>query len=65
MGVTGAGRYIKDTFGEFQCDSCANYIEGARCTAFDKIPIDIINGKHDHTKPYAGDNGILYSPKKK
>lgn len=31
------------------------------CLAFpDGIPNDILTGKNDHTKPYKGDDGILY-----
>ena len=31
------------------------------CDAFpDGIPDVIWNGEHDHTKPYDGDNGVLF-----
>jgi hypothetical protein len=31
------------------------------CSAFpDGIPDEILTGKHDHTKPYKGDKGILF-----
>lgn len=34
-----------------------------KCKAYpDGIPVDIITGKHDHTKPFPGDNGVRYEP---
>ena len=30
------------------------------CDAFEKIPEDIWEAKNNHTKPYPGDNGILF-----
>ena len=54
-----------------QCLNCKNFIgyagEGMTCRAFpfteDKIiPEEIIRGKFDHTKPFKGDNGIMFEP---
>lgn len=34
------------------------------CKAFpNRIPIEILKGKHDHRTPFEGDNGIQYEPK--
>lgn len=45
------------------CHTCANWAPGTTsCKAFPKgIPLDILTGKNDHTKPVEGDNGIQYS----
>lgn len=47
------------------CTYCQHYniedVENHTCIAFpDGIPRDIWLGKNDHTKPYPGDNGILF-----
>lgn len=45
------------------CSLCANLIDygkGRKCKAFSEIPLEIWTGKHDHTKPYKGDNGIRF-----
>lgn len=46
-----------------QCAFCVhldvNYRRGYRCAAFpDKVPQAIVDGEHDHRKPYPGDHGI-------
>ena len=54
----------------YQCMNCKHYEggykEGPHCKAFpeggQEIPYEIINGSHDHTKEYKGDNGIRYEP---
>ena len=46
-----------------KCFSCRHYQENWRCAAFpDEIPDDILFNKFDHTKPYEGDNGIMFEP---
>jgi len=45
------------------CDHCAHYRDGTGCRAFgDRIPDSILDGDHDHRRPYPGDNGILFEP---
>jgi len=31
-----------------------------RCKAFQKIPMEILQGEHQHDTPYPGDNGITF-----
>lgn len=56
-------RYAEELFGEIQCNSCKHYIKTRSCKAFDRIPSDILTGRHDHRKPYPGDGGVLYDKK--
>jgi len=46
------------------CVSCIRFnTDGANttCNAFPKgIPEEILSGKHDHRKPFQGDNNIVY-----
>lgn len=36
---------------------------GDKCKAFPGgIPVEVLRGKHDHRKPYKGDNGIRFEP---
>jgi len=45
------------------CLNCKKYKESLICEAFHEgIPSEILNGDHDHRKPYPGDNGILFEP---
>lgn len=48
------------------CMLCRRYKPGTRppaCDAFqESIPIEIWKGKNKHTKPYPGDNGLLFDP---
>lgn len=40
---------------------CIRYRMNLKCTAFpDRMPEEIFMGFHDHSKPYPGDNGVLY-----
>ena len=49
-----------------QCPQCEHYKSILKCRAFPKgIPEHIATGKHDHRKPYKGDNGIRFEPRKK
>ncbi len=44
-----------------QCPVCKWRLNGLRCVAFpESIPHDILVGKHDHTKPFKGDDGIRF-----
>jgi len=46
-----------------QCFSCVRYWGVGKCDAYPKrIPSKIFLDKHDHTKPYKGDNGIRFEP---
>lgn len=50
-----------------QCSKCANYSGSClSCKAFPEkggIPPEIWSGEVSHTKPYPGDNGILFEEK--
>lgn len=51
-----------------QCNKCIHRnayrlnLKSVHCDAFlnSEIPDEIISNKFDHTKPYPGDNGILF-----
>ncbi len=44
-----------------QCYDCKHHTHFGTCTVFPKgIPKEIYYGDHDHSKPYPGDNGILF-----
>lgn len=45
-----------------QCLNCNHYWMGQlACKAFPNgIPAEVFTGRHDHTKPFHGDNGILF-----
>jgi len=47
-----------------QCNACNHRKDFTNtCDAFpDRIPDDIALGDFDHTKPYPGDNGIMFEP---
>ena len=50
-----------------KCLKCKNYIERDDmldcCKAYPNgIPLEIFREEVDHTKPYKGDNGILFAP---
>ena len=49
-----------------ECFVCKNLIlteEYLVCKAFPKeIPAEIITGRRSHSKPYKGDNGIVFEP---
>lgn len=53
---------------DWQCRTCRWFAENhpgveIGCVAYpDGIPDDIVSGRHDHRKPYPGDNGIRYEP---
>jgi len=46
---------------EISCYSCKHYNKDLTCKAFpNRIPIEILKGKHDHRTPFEGDSGIQY-----
>jgi uncharacterized Fe-S cluster-containing radical SAM superfamily protein len=47
-----------------QCAYCKHYRDELHCKAFGdvQIPREIIINRHDHRKPYPGDNGIQFEP---
>lgn len=45
-----------------QCISCERYRLAQKCDAFPAgIPEPITLGQHDHTEPYEGDGGLLFT----
>ena len=50
----------------FSCRKCKHLNEdNVSCAAFpDVIPQDIIAAVFDHRKPFPGDHGIMFEPKK-
>lgn len=57
------------TYARPQCEDCIHIVDsrpGYYCEAFPKgIPDAILQGDHDHRKPYPGDNGIRFVKKEK
>ena len=46
-----------------QCAKCRFYSERTKCRAFPEgIPKPILNGSHDHRKPYTNDRGFRFDP---
>ena len=47
-----------------QCDRCVfRFADASKCVAFpDGIPLEIAEGRVDHSKPYDGDGGIRFVP---
>ncbi len=47
-----------------QCVECKHFLQpGWRCAAYPQgIPEPILDGEHDHRKPFFGDNGIRFEP---
>ncbi|NSW84254.1 MAG: hypothetical protein HPY90_13460 [Syntrophothermus sp.] len=37
---------------------------GSKCTAFKRIPREILEGRFDHRNPYPGDGGIRFEPRR-
>lgn len=45
------------------CLKCKNYIKNGKCKAFEEIPLEIINGDNDHSKPLPDQkNDIIFEP---
>jgi hypothetical protein len=60
---TGFGKSNGDDMFSPQCNRCSNYLKNGKCMAFlNRIPDEILDGEHDHTKPFPGDNGIRFEP---
>ena len=57
------GRAVFDLFGFPQCYICRHYLDGKKCSAFARIPDEILRGDNDHKKPYPSDNGIQFEEK--
>jgi hypothetical protein len=57
--------YARDYLGEPLCATCKHAKPGTNlCAAFPGgIPLDIVSGRWDHTKPIEGDGGIVYERK--
>jgi hypothetical protein len=55
------------TINAVQCATCKHLLVGTdTCQAFpERIPSDIVFGRHDHRDPYPGDGGIRYEPTRK
>lgn len=49
-----------------QCLGCKRLVKGSlKCEAFpDRIPDPILLNEHDHRRPYPGDGGVLFEPRK-
>jgi hypothetical protein len=44
-----------------QCATCQHWTAGLSCQAFPAgIPAAILEGRHDHRRPFEGDRGIRY-----
>ena len=45
------------------CFNCKHYLFFSKCDAFNEIPIEIIRGQNEHSKPLEGqDNNIVFEP---
>ena len=44
------------------CYLCEHSTNHRICNAFGRIPDEIWYGRVQHTKPYPGDNGIMFEP---
>lgn len=54
-------KYNDVTFFGVPCQDCIHYAGGFKCSAFPVgIPQEILDGNNDHSKPYPGDNGIIF-----
>jgi hypothetical protein len=59
----------KNPASKHQCKDCLHYWGNKRCLAFsDGIPLELLNGEHDHWNSYADDthpqdNGVRFKPK--
>jgi len=46
----------------YQCPTCKHFEPGeSKCKAFPNgIPVEILTGGYDHTKPFHGDRGVRW-----
>lgn len=60
----GSLRYL--SLGKCECNRCRRIrSNGMSCEAFPgAIPAEILSGKRSHRKPYPGDHGLRFEPKK-
>lgn len=52
-------------FAASQCRFCAHWTKarGDQCEVFPlRIPVEILTNRHDHRKPYEGDDGGRFEP---
>lgn len=49
------------------CFDCAHLVNNRtrECKAFKSIPVEIWNGRNNHTQPYPGDGGIRFKLREK
>jgi hypothetical protein len=45
-----------------QCYSCRHFDTAWTCTAFRRIPIEVIQNEKDHRNAVEGDHGIRWEP---
>lgn len=47
------------------CTFCIHRLDYRKCAAFDEIPLEIWEGKNDHTEPFEDDRGIQFERRPK
>ena len=56
----------KDSFSFPSCNSCKDKLKGLTCQAFKKIPVEILTGENNHSKPLKDQkNDIVFEEIKK
>ena len=46
-----------------QCYSCAYFVKGTECNAYDVIPLALFENREDHREEYEGDGGVRFYAK--